>query len=136
MHDQEGACAKPQVSALNRPACAEGQGFEPWRNITAPSGFQDRRHRPLGEPSRRSLRGTIRAHSLPDSPKPATHRHRTDHGAAVIAVAVIVPSAVVGPVTATFVPTVSWLTFVAEPTETWVVAPVRTVSTSSLANWM
>jgi hypothetical protein len=30
---------------------AEGQGFEPWRNITAPSGFQDRRHRPLGEPS-------------------------------------------------------------------------------------
>lgn len=21
---------------------AEGQGFEPWRNITAPSGFQDR----------------------------------------------------------------------------------------------
>jgi hypothetical protein len=30
---------------------AEGQGFEPWRSIPAPSGFQDRRHRPLGEPS-------------------------------------------------------------------------------------
>ncbi len=37
-----------------RPAAqvgAEGQGFEPWRNITAPSSFQDCRHRPLGEPS-------------------------------------------------------------------------------------
>ena len=30
---------------------AEGQGFEPWRTIARPSGFQDRRHRPLGEPS-------------------------------------------------------------------------------------
>jgi hypothetical protein len=34
---------------------AEGQGFEPWRTIARPSGFQDRRHRPLGEPS---CRGT------------------------------------------------------------------------------
>ena len=31
--------------------CAEGEGFEPSRTVTSPSGFQDRRHRPLGEPS-------------------------------------------------------------------------------------
>src|SRR6266536_500168 len=31
---------------------AEGVGFEPTRTVTGPSGFQDRRHRPLGEPSR------------------------------------------------------------------------------------
>jgi hypothetical protein len=30
---------------------AEGVGFEPTRSVTRPSGFQDRRHRPLGEPS-------------------------------------------------------------------------------------
>jgi hypothetical protein len=30
---------------------AEGVGFEPTRKLTPPSGFQDRRHRPLGEPS-------------------------------------------------------------------------------------
>jgi hypothetical protein len=30
---------------------AEGVGFEPTRSVTQPSGFQDRRHRPLGEPS-------------------------------------------------------------------------------------
>ena len=30
---------------------AEGEGFEPSRTVTSPSGFQDRRHRPLGEPS-------------------------------------------------------------------------------------
>jgi site-specific DNA recombinase len=31
---------------------AEGVGFEPTRTLPRPSGFQDRRHRPLGEPSR------------------------------------------------------------------------------------
>ena len=31
---------------------AEGVGFEPTRTLTRSSGFQDRRHRPLGEPSR------------------------------------------------------------------------------------
>jgi hypothetical protein len=31
---------------------AEGVGFEPTRTRQRPSGFQDRRHRPLGEPSR------------------------------------------------------------------------------------
>src|SRR5262249_54369694 len=30
---------------------AEGVGFEPTRTRQRPSGFQDRRHRPLGEPS-------------------------------------------------------------------------------------
>jgi hypothetical protein len=33
-------------------AWAEGVGFEPTRTLARPSGFQDRRHRPLGEPSR------------------------------------------------------------------------------------
>ena len=31
---------------------AEGVGFEPTMRVTPHSGFQDRRHRPLGEPSR------------------------------------------------------------------------------------
>lgn len=30
---------------------AEGVGFEPTMTVTSHSGFQDRRHRPLGEPS-------------------------------------------------------------------------------------
>ena len=30
---------------------AEGVGFEPTRTVTRPSGFQDRRTRPLCEPS-------------------------------------------------------------------------------------
>ena len=30
---------------------AEGVGFEPTRSVTTPNGFQDHRHRPLGEPS-------------------------------------------------------------------------------------
>jgi hypothetical protein len=30
---------------------AEGVGFEPTMSVTTHSGFQDRRHRPLGEPS-------------------------------------------------------------------------------------
>lgn len=30
---------------------AEGVGFEPTKNIAALTGFQDQRHRPLGEPS-------------------------------------------------------------------------------------
>ena len=44
---------------------AEGVGFEPTRTRQRPSGFQDRRHRPLGEPSwlrdrtRRRPRGHI-----------------------------------------------------------------------------
>jgi hypothetical protein len=32
---------------------AEGVGFEPTVTLSRHSGFQDRRHRPLGEPSRR-----------------------------------------------------------------------------------
>ena len=36
---------------LFSPVCAEGVGFEPTRALAHPSGFQDRRHRPLGEPS-------------------------------------------------------------------------------------
>ena len=32
-------------------ASAEGVGFEPTMSVTTHSGFQDRRHRPLGEPS-------------------------------------------------------------------------------------
>ena len=31
------------------PCSAESVGFEPTRPVTRPSGFQDRRHRPLGE---------------------------------------------------------------------------------------
>src|SRR5450759_657784 len=38
-----------QLSSAND---AEGVGFEPTRTRERPSGFQDRRHRPLGEPSR------------------------------------------------------------------------------------
>jgi hypothetical protein len=30
---------------------AEGVGFEPTMTVPSHSGFQDRRHRPLGEPS-------------------------------------------------------------------------------------
>jgi hypothetical protein len=35
---------------------AEGVGFEPTMTVTSHSGFQDRRHRPLGEPSWRATR--------------------------------------------------------------------------------
>src|SRR5439155_13739462 len=34
---------------------AGGQGFEPWRDFAAPSGFQDRRLRPLGHPPAASV---------------------------------------------------------------------------------
>src|SRR5215472_9541813 len=40
-----------QVSRPLSPLIAEGVGFEPTRTRQRPSGFQDRRHRPLGEPS-------------------------------------------------------------------------------------
>jgi hypothetical protein len=42
------------IRAAQRPfplAVAEGQGFEPWSEVTPRSGFQDRRTRPLCEPS-------------------------------------------------------------------------------------
>ena len=39
------------VGSGKKPGQAEGVGFEPTRPVTRPSGFQDRRHRPLGEPS-------------------------------------------------------------------------------------
>ena len=50
------ACTAPggTISAGQRPlslVSAEGVGFEPTRMSPADSGFQDRRHRPLGEPS-------------------------------------------------------------------------------------
>ena len=35
----------------DRLVSAEGVGFEPTSKVTPASGFQDRRHRPLGEPS-------------------------------------------------------------------------------------
>ena len=44
---------------------AEGVGFEPTSGVTR-SGFQDRRHRPLGEPSRRTQRRPGPGTSLPD----------------------------------------------------------------------
>ena len=39
------------VRRPDRPHKAEGVGFEPTMSVTTHSGFQDRRHRPLGEPS-------------------------------------------------------------------------------------
>lgn len=49
---------------------AEGQGFEPWRTVTRPSGFQDRRTRPLCEPSRdrRPCIQGYRHNSIADEP--------------------------------------------------------------------
>jgi hypothetical protein len=41
-------CWSASVSTVS----AEGVGFEPTSKVTPASGFQDRRHRPLGEPSR------------------------------------------------------------------------------------
>jgi hypothetical protein len=38
-------------SGMALPGWAEGVGFEPTMSVTTHSGFQDRRHRPLGEPS-------------------------------------------------------------------------------------
>ena len=52
LEDSAGALwcsARNDASRLCR--SAEGVGFEPTRTRQRPSGFQDRRHRPLGEPS-------------------------------------------------------------------------------------
>src|SRR5260221_14339930 len=38
-----------EIMQVSQPA--EGVGFEPTRKLAPPSGFQARRHRPLGEPS-------------------------------------------------------------------------------------
>src|SRR3954469_1922812 len=43
--------AKVQVNTIASLVLAEGVGFEPTMSVTTHSGFQDRRHRPLGEPS-------------------------------------------------------------------------------------
>ncbi len=43
--------AVTSVSGTRAGQPAEGVGFEPTRKLAPPSGFQDRRHRPLGEPS-------------------------------------------------------------------------------------
>src|SRR3954447_17337005 len=40
------------VADVLRDHTAEGVGFEPTMTLPRHSGFQDRRHRPLGEPSR------------------------------------------------------------------------------------
>jgi hypothetical protein len=49
---------------------AEGVGFEPTRTRQRPSGFQDRRHRPLGEPSwcRVQPLTSVITEGSPDSP--------------------------------------------------------------------
>jgi hypothetical protein len=46
------------VLDLLRDHKAEGVGFEPTMRLTPHSGFQDRRHRPLGEPSRPATRAS------------------------------------------------------------------------------
>ncbi len=50
--------ARPAATQQVLPGEAEGVGFEPTMRITPHSGFQDRRHRPLGEPSYLALRQT------------------------------------------------------------------------------
>ena len=45
----------------HRPA-AEGVGFEPTRPVAGPTGFQDRRLRPLGHPSDREYRRPVYNH--------------------------------------------------------------------------
>jgi hypothetical protein len=40
-----------RLHTVKRSEFAEGVGFEPTRTVTRPSGFQDRRTRPLCEPS-------------------------------------------------------------------------------------
>ena len=44
---------------------AEGVGFEPTMKLTPHSGFQDRRHRPLGEPSADHLSARTRLQLVP-----------------------------------------------------------------------
>src|SRR5258708_38407720 len=49
--DRTGQPAGVSLSGIPAGQSAEGVGFEPTRKLAPPSGFQDRRHRPLGEPS-------------------------------------------------------------------------------------
>jgi len=42
---------RKRTQMTNLQVRAEGVGFEPTNRVTPVSGFQDRRHRPLGEPS-------------------------------------------------------------------------------------
>ena len=44
-----------------KPFLAEGVGFEPTRQVTPPSGFQDRRDRPLCHPSGSNYTVEVRA---------------------------------------------------------------------------
>jgi SAM-dependent methyltransferase len=50
---------------------AEGVGFEPTMSVTTHNGFQDRRHRPLGEPSWLRRAGQGRRFAAPSLPSPA-----------------------------------------------------------------
>jgi hypothetical protein len=71
------------------PGRAEGVGFEPTRSVTTPSGFQDRRHRPLGEPSRPAVSARLtvivdhvvpclfRAAVVPVAGQPVTSQYRS-----------------------------------------------------------
>ena len=45
----------PQGLREKRKRGAEGVGFEPTKRIAPLTGFQDQRHRPLGEPSRATV---------------------------------------------------------------------------------
>src|SRR5262249_55221374 len=63
---------------------AEGVGFEPTSKVTPTSGFQDRRHRPLGEPScvdqpyaKRNV-GVVRETGLRGTAKPSPTRAASD----------------------------------------------------------
>ena len=61
-------------SDLSRDHKAEGVGFEPTMSVTTHSGFQDRRHRPLGEPSRVPNLTPPGSLTVPDAPGYAARR--------------------------------------------------------------
>jgi hypothetical protein len=46
------------------PLGAEGVGFEPTKRITPLTGFQDQRHRPLGDPSRTPVQFAMRPRTV------------------------------------------------------------------------
>ena len=60
---------------------AEGVGFEPTMRLAPHSGFQDRRHRPLGEPSWRSPQPLISRHrAAPEISAPPEQGVSRKHG--------------------------------------------------------
>ena len=65
----EAAESTPKGDRVHSTAClAEGVGFEPTRDLSAPNGFQNRRLRPLGHPSEKRVPRFASAGSEPPSP--------------------------------------------------------------------